>query len=1552
MKLQFSSRPFSNGPLTESSLVRALAVLVVLVLFLLPETGALAGTTNDEGRPPGVGTALQRPRQPLSGAAPGAPNNLYATYTYTHSDLILFSYHDGTYLEVYDSGGVLRWSGTLDSGEHQELISGVGVFQITSTAPFSVLTGDAATLWVIGYYALDDSGKAVSTRFHTYQVDWSPSSVYPAHFIVFAYQDNTTVTLTDSDTGAVIWSGTLDAGEHYDNTTIDDQYVTVEADRPVSALSFTDQGYYVPAANGLFTGQLFYTYASFAHAYYDFNVLAYHDNTTVTVSDSETGIVHWSGTLDAGERYTKSTGDPDEFLKVVADRNVVVSASPVDNNYYHSLYVPDAQGSGIGNLFYHPANAGGQLVVFSYEDDTDVTITDAQTGTLLWQGTLDSGAYHALTTSQRTYRVSGNGRLSLLYDWGDIAGADFAPVYYGAASVLSQGSLSLMAGETYPAGSPVSYRIGVHNPTVNPAPYEVQQALVRESDSVVVASRTDSLTVNAGEQVVTPVAFTGVSQGSYRLEARLYTAGGVNLLHSQTAGLSVYDAATAHLIGEYAEELRAAARGEFDQMGLYPARSLLDLLTEYSVEKVFGWITDKALEIIAPITEAGALPPITNNDALHNIQWQLAQWRGQKEGLSLAIRQFFRTYGVHLPATYDPLSEPLSDVVDETLLRRVKDDLTTKVAVYARNLVIKPAFTNPEMRSVDRRHQAFGQAMAGLTFSDIYQMEGIFFRGRTRIMDISESESLVTIGPYEAFGYTFRYDFTLAEQEAKLQTAKTASKWIKYGLMAAAFAAVAIMALLLAGAIVGTGGLAAAVVPVMGKILVVLLKAYKLAKIAKFIIMGLFVLLMTMSVQKLAPMVTGVHDETLDQVEGLANLTAEPLSLEQFSINVASASSTAEIRSVVANPAPVAAEFVVETAVYSADGRLVELGWSRNRLEGGAEARLDATLELSPGDYRAVTTLHNGAQVAAESLTSEFTVEALPLDLNLDLSSHQYAVGETVQAIATVSNLSTSESAEDLVLLVQVDDGEHAEVFEVSVPADGQEQFSFPFVPGAAGAYTVRASLLAASRPVAVENEALVVGAGPAVAVNYEAGDLYPASEHETVQVPFTLSNVGTSTAQPLLELVTFDKSSDMTRVYSETHTLSLTAAATVNNAYPVLADVQPGLYVTHLYLDGLFYDSFDFVVGAEDTLFAGITAPDIHYGVNETVTLEARVTNSAYAPQDVEDMEVMVTMPDGAEQQLATTRDQVGSYLVDFTPPISGTYLASTAASADDYRVLDDQTYFVVDQPSPLLPTVDGELVARQRTAYTVTVTSEYDTPVIGATVVLSGTEEYLETATDSEGQALFFPAPHEDDELYHLRVSKMGYLAAQMDVPVAVALDTTPPYIFLHSPLEGQIVNTDLLTVAGQVEPGSTISVNQSVVAVNAAGFFTDTQLLDEGANSVVAHAMDSAGNQRTLTRSVVLDTVPPLLDVTAPSEGAEVDVPQVSVEGTTEAGATVLINNVPAAVAADGSFARAIGLREGTNTVVVRVLDEAGNEVQEEMLVTYVPPVGPVFLPLIVR
>lgn len=109
-----------------------------------------------------------------------------------------------------------------------------------------------------------------------------------------------------------------------------------------------------------------------------------------------------------------------------------------------------------------------------------------------------------------------------------------------------------------------------------------------------------------------------------------------------------------------------------------------------------------------------------------------------------------------------------------------------------------------------------------------------------------------------------------------------------------------------------------------------------------------------------------------------------------------------------------------------------------------------------------------------------------------------------------------------------------------------------------------------------------------------------------------------------------------------------------------------------------------------------------------------------------------------------------------------------------------------------------------------------------------------------------------------------------AATQVSVTFKVDTVPPTLNITSPAQGLITNESTVTVKGTTNDATSspvlvvIKVNDGEdisVTVGSDGSFTKNVTLVEGNNTIKIIATDSAKKQTTVTRTVELDTKPPV-------------------------------------------------------------------------------------------
>jgi|GEM_PF-3264799 len=168
-----------------------------------------------------------------------------------------------------------------------------------------------------------------------------------------------------------------------------------------------------------------------------------------------------------------------------------------------------------------------------------------------------------------------------------------------------------------------------------------------------------------------------------------------------------------------------------------------------------------------------------------------------------------------------------------------------------------------------------------------------------------------------------------------------------------------------------------------------------------------------------------------------------------------------------------------------------------------------------------------------------------------------------------------------------------------------------------------------------------------------------------------------------------------------------------------------------------------------------------------------------------------------------------------------------------------------------------------------------------------------------------------------------------------IHVFLDTAPPTLDITTPKDDMLTNLGHVTVQGTVEEGSKVTVNGKPVTFVGSAFAYDVTL-KEGKNMIVVKATDDVGNEATVSISVNVDTMPPLLSLNEPKDGITINKAEMIVSGTTETGAAVTVSGKKV-TNTNGGFSTKVTLVEGLNEIKVSATDLAGNIVNISVKVT---------------
>lgn len=181
-----------------------------------------------------------------------------------------------------------------------------------------------------------------------------------------------------------------------------------------------------------------------------------------------------------------------------------------------------------------------------------------------------------------------------------------------------------------------------------------------------------------------------------------------------------------------------------------------------------------------------------------------------------------------------------------------------------------------------------------------------------------------------------------------------------------------------------------------------------------------------------------------------------------------------------------------------------------------------------------------------------------------------------------------------------------------------------------------------------------------------------------------------------------------------------------------------------------------------------------------------------------------------------------------------------------------------------------------------------------------------------------------------------------------VVTKTDTTPPAPPRFNNLPA-FTNQQNITVAGTAEPGTTVKLSfgggfQQILADKDGNFSFNLQLVG-GDNNFSAVAIDPSDNQsqQSQTYDITFDNNPPSLTVTSPSDGTSFygsNQRQVTIQGTTDSGSQITINDRIVSVDDSGNFQYTTTLNNGANTFAVKSTDQAGNTTEKDITLNFNP------------
>jgi hypothetical protein len=145
-----------------------------------------------------------------------------------------------------------------------------------------------------------------------------------------------------------------------------------------------------------------------------------------------------------------------------------------------------------------------------------------------------------------------------------------------------------------------------------------------------------------------------------------------------------------------------------------------------------------------------------------------------------------------------------------------------------------------------------------------------------------------------------------------------------------------------------------------------------------------------------------------------------------------------------------------------------------------------------------------------------------------------------------------------------------------------------------------------------------------------------------------------------------------------------------------------------------------------------------------------------------------------------------------------------------------------------------------------------------------------------------------------------------------------------------DNAITNNTRFQITGSVSIGAELTINHQLVIIEKNGYFKTYVALKEGKNTLSFLVKDLFDNQLEMTRTLVLDTIPPLIQRIDPL------LPEVYTTEKTyllrfksENDAYVTVNNNKLLPKNEGFFEFLCSLSPGLTTFIVSANDRAGNQ-----------------------
>ena len=347
---------------------------------------------------------------------------------------------------------------------------------------------------------------------------------------------------------------------------------------------------------------------------------------------------------------------------------------------------------------------------------------------------------------------------------------------------------------------------------------------------------------------------------------------------------------------------------------------------------------------------------------------------------------------------------------------------------------------------------------------------------------------------------------------------------------------------------------------------------------------------------------------------------------------------------------------------------------------------------------------------------------------------------------------------------------------------------------------------------------------------------------------------------------------------------------------------------------------------------------------VVDNATVASRGVTIDTVPPEVDILESGAPLGDGAlfnrtvtpVIEVADTSPWTVVATLDGAPYVSGTPVASEGPHALQVTATDSagnpgsrQASFRVDASPPALVAispVDGFVTAGAEVHLQGQILGAETLAIDGVNVTLRGDQFIAGPYPLVEGERSF-------------TIVALDAAGNELNFPHRVVRDITAPTLSILQPAANALVGANAVLVTGQAADPHLVSVavNGVAAALSGSTWVAAQVPLAEGESTLVATAVDRAGNSATASRVAVRDSQAPTITITDPAAGTVVPEAAVEVAGSVDDPNLdrVTVRGVTAAIQG-GSFAASAALAEGDNTVVVRATDRLGHAAEATLLV----------------